>query len=166
MISIAIADEQALLKPDSRRQRRAIRQILKDAGHTDAVISLAIVDDRTIHDLNRRFLQHDCPTDVISFALSEGTAGFEGEIVVSADTAERTARQLGWNAADELLLYVIHGALHLAGYDDLEPQYAEEMRRQERHYLSLFGLEPPEKASTTAKSKSRHLAVDTGRARR
>lgn len=153
MIAIAIAQRQARLAPDDRRQRKAIREILRDVGHARAAISLTLVDDEEIHALNRQFLGHDYPTDVITFQLSAEGEPLEGEIVVSVDTAAATAERLGWDAADELLLYVIHGALHLAGYDDTSERAAAKMRRAEREYLGRFGLEPPPEKPQPAKLK-------------
>jgi probable rRNA maturation factor len=142
MIQIDIANRQNRRSLAIRRLRTAIRQVLTDARCEQAAISVAIVDDPTIHQLNVRFLQHDYPTDVLSFLLSEPHEPMLGEIVVSADTAARTAQEYGWQLADELLLYAIHGTLHLVGYDDHQPQDKARMRRQERRHLKSFGLQP------------------------
>lgn len=143
MLTIKIADEQQRLTPDQARLRAAIESVLRGEGIAEADISLALVDDPQIHELNRRFLDHDEPTDVLSFALEQRSGYVEGEIVVSADTAAARAVQFNWPPADELLLYVVHGTLHLAGYDDKTPKLRSEMRRRERHYLGEFGLNPP-----------------------
>ena len=142
MIRIDVTDEQTALAVDAERLRAAVRLILTDAGVQAGMVSIVVVDDPTIHQLNREFLEHDYPTDVLSFLLEREGASLEGEVIVSSDTAVRSAEQYGWPAADELLLYVIHGSLHLVGYDDLEPELLAEMRRQERHYLGQFGLQP------------------------
>ncbi|HZZ27827.1 MAG TPA: rRNA maturation RNase YbeY [Pirellulales bacterium] len=120
----------------------SIRAVLLGEGLQRAHISLVVVDDRTIQELNRRFLQHDESTDVLSFPLEHGDGFVEGEIVVSADTAARTAQRFGWSADNELLLYAIHGALHLVEYDDQTAAAKEKMRRRERFYLRQFGLSP------------------------
>jgi probable rRNA maturation factor len=140
VIRIQIAFEAAAHPENEDRLRQAVQSILEDAGIRQGSISIAIVDDPTIHDVNRRFLDHDFPTDVISFVLEEGEGYLEGEIVASIDTAARTAASLDWSADDELLLYVIHGALHLVGYDDLNLESLPQMRQREREYLSRFGL--------------------------
>lgn len=138
---IDIADEQTRLAVDEARLRRAVESILADSPYAEAEISLAVVDDATIHELNRRYLNHDYPTDVISFVLGADDGRLEGEVIVSADMAAATARRFAWDPADELLLYVIHGTLHLVGYDDLEPAARAVMRQRERHYLGQLGLE-------------------------
>ena len=76
------------------------------------------MDDETIHELNRRLLDHDWPTDVLSFVLEDDGDHLEGEVILSADTAGDGRRRTRQLAAEEQLLYVIHGMLHLVGYDD------------------------------------------------
>jgi probable rRNA maturation factor len=142
MIRVEIADEQSLLTIDEPRLREAVVRVLEDAQVRHAVISLAIVDDAAMRPLNAQFLGHDYATDVLSFVLEQTADRLEGEIVVSAETAQSSAVRFGWRPQDELLLYVIHGALHLVGYDDLKPDLQAEMRRQERRHLEHFGLSP------------------------
>jgi probable rRNA maturation factor len=91
-------------------------------------------------------LNHDYPTDVLSFLLERNDNRLEGEIIVSADTALSAAPRYGWSAGDELLLYVIHGALHLVGYDDQTPEAQAEMRRHEAAILARFGKSQREDA--------------------
>jgi probable rRNA maturation factor len=143
MLSIDICSEQDALEFDEAPLRKAALAILNDAGVRQGSLSIAVVDDPAIHQLNRQYLQHDYPTDVLSFVLERDGDRLEGEVIVSADTAIRTAAQLGWPSGNELLLYVIHGTLHLVGYDDLEPELQTKMREQERTYLARFGLTPP-----------------------
>jgi len=113
-----------------------------------AEISIGIVDDAQIHVINRQFLAHDCPTDVISFLLDGGGevkprrgerrgAGksIGGEIVISAETARRSASEFNTTPARELELYLVHGLLHLCGYDDLSPSEKRLMRRREAEAL-------------------------------
>src|SRR5262245_51417779 len=96
-----------------------------------ADVTIALVDDAELHRVNREFLEHDWPTDVISFSYAEnegilavdGPRGagrsLDGELVVSVETAARCATVHGWSFHAELLLYCVHGLLHLCGYDDL-----------------------------------------------
>jgi probable rRNA maturation factor len=139
-MAIKIANQQETLEFDRGRLRRAAEAILRDAGVDAPQLSIAIVDDATIHDLNRRYLDHDYPTDVLSFLLERRGKRLDGEVVVSAETAAREAAEYGWTAEDELLLYVIHGTLHLVGHDDDTDEASAAMRREERRYLAMFGL--------------------------
>jgi probable rRNA maturation factor len=126
---------------DEALARQAIESILADAGIRRGSVSIAVVDDPTIHELNRRYLEHDYATDVLSFALEQAGEMLEGEVIVSADTALRLARELDWPAEHELLLYVVHGTLHLAGYDDHDPAAKAAMRARERLVLARAGIE-------------------------
>jgi probable rRNA maturation factor len=141
MLSIELSNEQESLQFDESRLKEAAQSILREAGFTAGSLSIAVVDDPTIHELNRQFLEHDYPTDVLSFLLEQDGKRIEGEVVASADTACRTAAQLGVPPEDELLLYVIHGSLHIVGHDDGDDAQRAEMRVAERKYLALFGVE-------------------------
>lgn len=140
VIEVAFANQQSLLEINTERLRKAVTSILTDASIGEATISIAVVDDPTIHELNRRFLEHDYPTDVLSFVLERDGERLDGEVIVSADHALRRAHEYRWSADDELLLYVIHGTLHLVGHDDQDDESQARMRERERHYLSLCGV--------------------------
>jgi probable rRNA maturation factor len=159
---IEVADRQTALKVDRRQIVRAVRMILRDAAVGEAEISVAIVDDPTIHGLNRQYLGHDCATDVLSFALEREEDLLEGEVIVSAETAQSQAPGFGWAASQELLLYVIHGALHLVGYDDGSPEERVEMRARERDCLMRLGIEPPGEEPRPAElaTRRRKLVAD------
>jgi probable rRNA maturation factor len=135
VINIEVANQQTAWPVTPTRLKQAVSAVLQGEGIAAAEISVAVVDDPTIHQLNRRYLDHDFATDVLSFALQARADGLEGEIVISADTAARQAVQYGWELAEELLLYAIHGALHLVGYDDEATGDREIMRRKEQQYL-------------------------------
>jgi len=140
--AIELASRQRAVKLDRRRLRAAIAAVLADSPYTRSTVSLAVVDDATIHQLNREYLDHDWPTDVLSFVLDDDPPALEGELIVSADTAVREAPRYGWGGPDELLLYVIHGCLHLVGCDDQTPTARRKMRRLEGRYLAQFDLKP------------------------
>lgn len=141
-IKIEIADEQEAHVITYERLITAVREILFDAGYTAGEVSIAIVTDERMHELNRQYLQHDYPTDVLSFVLEAEAEHLVGQLIVSAEYAASEATKFGWNTDDEVLLYTIHGALHLVGYDDQEPELKAEMREQEKVYLAQFGLTP------------------------
>ncbi|MBN1589091.1 MAG: rRNA maturation RNase YbeY [Pirellulales bacterium] len=139
---IDIADEQSVFTVDLESIRLAVVRILEEARIERAQISVALVDDPTIRELNRRYLEHDYATDVLSFVLESSVEHLDGQIVVSTETAQNEAVRYGWSADDELLLYVIHGALHLVGYDDATPEEQVKMREREKVVLGFFGLKP------------------------
>lgn len=139
---IEIADEQTVLDVDPNPLRMAVERVLVGASIVRAEISVALVDDAAIREMNRRYLAHDYATDVLSFVLDSSPEHVDGQIVVSVETARAEAARWSWSPADELLLYVIHGALHLVGHDDAAADQREAMRRREREILASFGLEP------------------------
>jgi probable rRNA maturation factor len=141
MSKIAVATPQEVVAVDRGLMRGVARAVLEGEGVTDYEISLAFVDDPTIHRLNKRYLEHDEPTDVLSFPLSDaGSKKLAGELVIGAEVALARAAEHGHDVQAELGLYVIHGLLHLCGYGDHEPADAGVMRTRERHYLKQLGL--------------------------
>lgn len=141
MGKVAIHSQQDAVAIDYRRMREVARTVLVGERVADAEISLAFVDNATIHALNKRYLNHDEPTDVLSFPLSDAKAKrLSGELVIGAEVALGQATERGHDVHAELALYVIHGLLHLCGHDDRDEHACADMRRLERHYLSQLGL--------------------------
>lgn len=165
MIQIDVADEQSGVPVAPEAVEEIVRLILQGEGIDEGEVSVAVVDDPTIHELNRQYLKHDYPTDVLAFLLDRRGARLEGEIVVSADTARAAAERLGHEAGEELSLYLAHGTLHLLGYDDRTAPQRDEMRRMERKYLAMAGItprfEPSEADSQAAASDPRPPATDS-----
>src|SRR6516165_1631851 len=136
MSKISIACPQEIIAIDRGKMREVARAVLEGEGIADYEISLAFVDSPTIHRLNKRYLDHDEPTDVLSFPLSDPTARkLAGELVIGVEVARQQAEEREHDIGAELALYVIHGLLHLCGYDDKTETAAQEMRQRERHYL-------------------------------
>lgn len=119
---------------------KVARMIVDDFGFDQSEISIAFVDDPAIRDLNKQYLNHDYETDVISFVLEESETSLTGQLLVSTDTAVKMGQQIGVPTEHEVLLYVIHGMLHLVGFDDTDPESAEKMRAAEADYLDRFGI--------------------------
>lgn len=152
MIRVEVCNEQVALPVDVDLTQRAVAVVLAGESVTSATISVAVVDDPTMRELNRRYLNHDYNTDVLSFLLDESNDQLDGEIIVSAEMAILRASEFAWSAEHELLLYVIHGTLHLAGYDDHSPADRGQMRRKEMQYLKQLGLDP-ERADPLGESR-------------
>lgn len=119
----------------------AARAVFTGEGVKACRVTLAFVNNPHIHRLNKQFLQHDEPTDVLTFPYSEPSAKIlEGEVVIGYDVAHENATERQHATNLELLLYVIHGCLHLCGYTDTNPAAKRQMRAKEREYLQRLGL--------------------------
>jgi probable rRNA maturation factor len=126
---------------DFARIKDAARTVLEGEGVRASRVTIAFVDNAHIHRLNKQFLRHDEPTDVLSFPYTEpGAKTLEGEVVIGYDIAKEYASDRGHEWYVELLLYVIHGCLHLCGYDDSDADSEREMRAKEREYLKKLEL--------------------------
>jgi len=140
-MKIAIASPQESVPIDRKALRLVVQTVLEGEGVGDAEIGLAFVDNATIHQLNKRYLNHDEPTDILTFPLSDpGARKLVGELVIGAEVALAQAQSRGHDVQAELALYVIHGILHLCGFDDKTAKDCQEMRRRERHYLGVLRL--------------------------
>ena len=125
---------------DLERVRGAAALALTACDRGDAELSVTLVDDARIAELHERYLGIPGPTDVLSFPLEDDFEGptILGEVVVSVDTAAREAQERGLTLERELLLYVIHGTLHLLGYDDRNPDDRARMEARQEELLEAF----------------------------
>jgi probable rRNA maturation factor len=187
---IDIVSQQVALPVNTGLLQDAVASVLRQEQVGSAIVSITIVDNATIHRINREHLQHDYPTDVISFLLgftdselpdyepdndrdqsfselSEAApeetaadttrddaadltvselpaagAAVEGEIIASAEMAAQMAPEGQWSADAELALYVVHGLLHLCGYDDLTPADRSLMKTREILAMNSLGFNP------------------------
>lgn len=101
-------------------------------------LGIVLADRATVHRLNREFLEHDYPTDVLSFSLDETAATnrlIDGEVYVDLDTAAERAPEFSVSFETEAQRYVLHGVLHLMGYDDATDADRAAMRALEDEYL-------------------------------
>jgi len=135
---------QTLSSEDLAFFHHALTELAKQERVTQIDLSVAFVDNAEIHRVNQEFLQHDYPTDVISFLFDEEVTpqgrALEGELVIGLEYACQIAEQNGWSWRDELVLYGVHGLLHLCGYDDQDPASRQIMRQQEGEWIRRLGL--------------------------
>jgi len=143
-MSISIQNRQKLLSVDLGRVRRSLKRLLKELGFKDSEVSLLLVDDDQIREINKDYLQRDRPTNVISFAMTEGAFGdvhpeILGDIILSVETASRDAVAYDIDFMDEVEFLLIHGLLHLVGYnhENVESWEAEKMKKMERELFFL-----------------------------
>jgi probable rRNA maturation factor len=119
----------------------AARAVLEGEGVKACKVTLAFVDNAHIHRLNKQFLDHDEPTDVLTFPYSDAKSKLlEGEVVIGYEAAKENAADRQHDVNLELALYVIHGCLHLCGYTDTDAKGQREMRAKERGYLTKLNL--------------------------
>lgn len=178
MYSVRIASQQRVLRLNHVRLARLAQATLASERVRAAEISVALVDDAQIHQINREFLGHNYPTDVISFLLESSAqkrratasrssqrsqspvkriksqasslkpplrgAGktLEGEIILSVEMAVSMSAECGWRPVQEVSLYLVHGLLHLCGYDDLTLVERRVMRRREVEVLAPWKIVP------------------------
>lgn len=108
---------------EPERIEAAVRHVLREEGIDEAEISVALLDDAAIASMNEEYLEHEGPTDVITFAMHEGDEPPLGDIYVGVEQATRQAAEFGATPAEEVLRLAVHGALHVVGYE--HPEGAE-----------------------------------------
>ena len=176
-LTIEILIDPAVQSPaEPEMIQRAVLAAARWRQFTVGEIGVRISDDPTIQRINQKHLQHDYPTDVISFLYQADPPRIEGELIVSVDTARRRADQLNngrglieplslsgesphltiapaaaraagrtaarrdWESSHELLLYTVHGVLHLTGMDDTTASQRREMRGAEAAIMTELGI--------------------------
>ena len=145
-VDITCQDAEPVVDPD--RILAAVRHTLDRHGCKKAQLSIALVNDDCIAQLHQQHLGHTGPTDVLSFDLSvsrpdDGACvadDLDGEIVLSVQTAQREARRRGHSVLAEVVLYAVHGTLHLLGYDDRKAPDAARMHELEDDMLTDLGF--------------------------
>ncbi len=123
------------------------RRVLEAEGVPAAELGVLVTDDETVRALNREYAGDDRPTDVLSFSLREGEEFAAppdevlrlGEVIISCPTAERQAQEAGRSTEAEVAHLLVHGILHLLGYDHAEPEEDRRMRARERELLGAAG---------------------------
>ncbi len=146
MHSVLISVEEALRAAiDSERLEGVASAAMEREGLPSAELSVLITDDETVRELNREYAGDDTPTDVLAFSLREGEEFASpdgvlrlGEVIISYPTARRQAADAGIPVEREIEHLLVHGVLHLLGYDHAEPQEEDRMRARERDLLAAF----------------------------
>ena len=144
-MAAAVTNRQRRVPVSVSRLKRAAGRALAAVGRPEGEVEIDVVDDPEIRRLNHRFRGIRRRTDVLAFPLEIPDAPLVGQIVISADTAQRQARRVGVPLGTELELLVTHGILHLVGYDDRDPVEADLMHRRERSILGATGRQLPER---------------------
>ena len=140
-MSVGVSWDVALRPVPDATLAAACCAALEHGGRAGLAVELILVDDPTLTELHGRFLDDPTPTDVITFDLGEDGEGPAGELYVSVDCADRVSGARGVSLERELCLYIVHGALHLCGFDDHEPEERSAMRAAEAAVMQGLGFE-------------------------
>jgi probable rRNA maturation factor len=145
-VKLEIVDLQKFYPIDKNRIKRLVAGVLKaEKKGKDTELSIVFADNKRIKEINRTFLGHNYATDVLSFPYHEPSRknNITGEIIVSVEMAAKLAQKRGYSIEGEVALYLIHGLLHLLGYDDKHKRDAKKMHQREGELLSNFGYSIP-----------------------
>ena len=140
---VQIGNTQGNHRISKRKIQQSARAILDALGYPDAELSILIVDDQQIAKLNHQYLNREGPTNVIAFSMRQGqfaeiTPQLLGDVVISWDRAVSQGREYGHGTQRELERLLVHGLLHLFGYDhDTDLEDGDKMREMEDRYLGV-----------------------------
>jgi rRNA maturation RNase YbeY len=138
-ITISIFNESSLSRIPRTLLTKAAEQTFAQHNTSEASVNIILFDNPDIHEMNKQFLNHDYPTDVITFPLNEENENaIEGEIYIGAEIAAIQAQEYGVSFQNELARLVAHGCLHLLGFDDATDELRQQMKVQEDSVLALL----------------------------
>lgn len=148
-MKLQIENSQNKIKIDQRKIRSTVLKILKNLDCADKEISLSFVDNKNIKQLNKQYLGKDKATNVLSFSLQEGEYGdinpqILGDIIVSVETAQRDALYGKLTIVQEIDFLIIHGILHLLGYnhENTTKRETNKMRQKEKElFTAIYGCD-------------------------
>lgn len=127
-------DKKAKLRKDAKA---IVYKILEIENHAISFLNIIFCDNKTIREYNNKFLSHDYNTDIITFFDYDETNIMHGELLISVDQVKINAKDYSTTFNNELKRVIIHGVLHLCGYDDKTKTAKNKMRKREDYYLTL-----------------------------
>ena len=138
VLDISGEERAKTLRPLALELLRAVSRLPECANFDTAIeVSVLLTDDPEIQGLNARWRGIDTPTDVLAFPLEEGAC--LGDVAISLETAARRVNLPHWRLEDELLFLLLHGVLHLLGYDHIEADERKRMEAQEQALWTTMG---------------------------
>jgi len=111
----------------------------KEEGLNCSVVGFLFCSDDTIKDFNNKYLSHNYETDILTFYDTDDDGKLESDIIISPDTVKHNSKRFKKDFSEELFRVVLHGLLHLCGYDDKDVKNQKVMRKMEDHYLQKVG---------------------------
>jgi probable rRNA maturation factor len=153
-MNLVIVNRQRTKKIDTRRLKQIVGGLFTELKLTEAELGINLVGEREMALVNETFLQHEGSTDVITFdhtdagradspLPADGAHGvtrptIHGELFICVDDAIAQAKEFKTSWQSEVVRYIVHGVLHLLGYDDLKPHLRREMKREENRLTRLL----------------------------
>ena len=124
--------------PDPPLFKTWLKEVIKTEGKKTGNIYYAFLSDEQLLEINKNYLQHNFYTDIITFPLSNSNEIISGDIFISIDRVKENAVQNKVDFENELKRVMVHGVLHLLGYDDHSDEEKKIMRSKEDYYINLF----------------------------
>lgn len=124
--------------PHKLKTKNWLKQVAEKEGFKLGELNYIFCSDDYLHEINVTYLDHDTLTDIITFDNSESEGIIEGDIFISIERVEDNAKDLGIALSDELPRVLVHGLLHLCGYDDHTDEEEAAMRNLESNYILLY----------------------------
>jgi probable rRNA maturation factor len=140
-VEISVINLQKKIVIHPKEIKRIIRKVLRlETLRRPGEITVSLVNDGQIRELNTIYLGRYCPTDVISFDISRDRKELIADIAISTDTAARNAKKYRTSPLFEIYLYVVHGLLHVLGYDDITIRKRKIMQERTKLILATLKL--------------------------
>ncbi|MBA4312615.1 MAG: rRNA maturation RNase YbeY [Chlorobiaceae bacterium] len=136
MISVGVFHSHKKIKIHVAGTRCLVRYVLKNEMRHNAEINIIFINDSMMIEMNRKYLHHDYPTDVLCFLLNETKNLLDGEVYINIDQARRQALEYLATYREEYARLIIHGVLHLVGYEDATKKERKRMTALENNYIS------------------------------
>ena len=137
-MNLAIANRQRTKKINTRLLKQIAGELFAELKIVEADLGIALVSAKEMATVNWQFLQHEGATDVITFDHESTRTKLHGELFICVDVAMAQAKEFKSSWQSELVRYVVHGVLHLLGYDDLKPELRRKMKREENRLVRLL----------------------------
>ncbi|MEI7534515.1 MAG: rRNA maturation RNase YbeY [Verrucomicrobiae bacterium] len=134
-MNLAIANRQRTKKINTRLLKQIAGELFAELKIAEADLGIALVSAKEMATVNWQFLQHEGATDVITFDHESTRTKVHGELFICVDVAIAQAKEFKSSWQAEVVRYVVHGVLHLLGYDDLKPELRRKMKREENRLV-------------------------------